>query len=177
MLLSRDFVVIDPTINSRLGSITEPCTGTHSPHCKFRLSFSMSETDIRSLFDYFIGAQEKQLWIRQAERLCRREIDDKLEFGGLLDRNIAGLRRPSDQRYSIATVRPSTHPSSPSRAAKAAAHGAQPEALAPRNPIVGSLLVCCADVLMGHVAVAPTTSVMNSRRLILSPPGKGILTT
>jgi hypothetical protein len=39
------------------------------------------------------------------------------------------------------------------------------------------LLVCCADVLMGHVAVAPTTSVMNSRRLILSPPGKGILTT
>src|SRR5262245_20435091 len=66
-------------------------------------------------------------------------------------------------------VRPSTQPSSRRRAAKAPAHGAKPEALAPRNPIVGSLPVCCADVLMGHVAVALTISVMNSRRLIAAP--------
>src|SRR5215475_6931260 len=66
-------------------------------------------------------------------------------------------------------VRPSTQPSSRKRVAKAAAHGAKAEALAPRNPIVGSLPVCCADVLIGHVAVAPTISVMNSRRLIASP--------
>src|SRR5262249_6880471 len=76
---------------------------------------------------------------------------------------------PSDQRYSIAIVRPSTQSSSRMRATKAAAHGAKPAALAPRNPTIGSLPVCCADVVTGHVTAAPTISVMNSRRLICLP--------
>src|SRR5262245_24538012 len=54
------------------------------------------------------------------------------------------------------------------RATKAAAHGAKPEALAPRNPTIGSLPVCCADVT-GLIAAAPTISVTNSRRLIAAP--------
>src|SRR5262252_1249517 len=65
-------------------------------------------------------------------------------------------------------VRPSTQPSSRRRATKAAAHGAKPEALAPRNPIVGSLPVCCARATSGHAAAAPRNG-MNSRRLI-GPP-------
>ena len=48
--------------------------------------------------------------------------------------------RPSAQRYSIATVRPSIQPSSRSRCTKAAVHGSELEGvLAPRNPMVGSL--------------------------------------
>src|SRR5215831_15767003 len=72
-------------------------------------------------------------------------------------------------------VRPSTQPSSRRRATKAAAHGAKPEALAPRNPIVGSLPVCCAPATSGHAAAAPRNG-MNSRRLI-GPPvqEKGIV--
>ena len=47
--------------------------------------------------------------------------------------------RPSAQRYSIATVRPSIQPSSRSRCTKAAIHWLWAEGvLAPRNPMVGS---------------------------------------
>ena len=47
--------------------------------------------------------------------------------------------RPSDQRYSIVTVRPSIQPSSCSRCAKAATHSLAAErVLRPENPIVGS---------------------------------------
>src|SRR5262249_52296896 len=69
----------------------------------------------------------------------------------------------------MAIVRPSPQPSSRMRATKAAAHGAKPEALAPRNPTIGSLSVCCANAVTGHVAAAPMTTLMNARRLI-SPP-------
>ena len=74
--------------------------------------------------------------------------------------------RPSAQRYSIATVRPSIQPSSRSRCTKAAVHWLQFEGvLAPRNPMVSSLPGCCARAASGHAA-APPTRVMKSRRLI-----------
>ena len=46
----------------------------------------------RSSFDHLVGAQQERFRDRQAERLGGREIDDELEFGRLLDRDIAGLR-------------------------------------------------------------------------------------
>ena len=44
------------------------------------------------LFDHLVGAQQERLRDRQAERLGGRKIDDKLESGRLLNRDIAGLR-------------------------------------------------------------------------------------
>ena len=46
----------------------------------------------RSVIRHLVGAQQERLWYRQPERLGGREIDDKIEFGRLLDRNIARLR-------------------------------------------------------------------------------------
>ena len=72
---------------------------------------------------------------------------------------------PSTQRYSIATVRPSTQPSSRSRSTKASIHSLAAErVLGPRNPMVGSLPGCCARAVNGHAAAAPPSSIMNSRR-------------
>src|SRR4029077_2208377 len=60
--------------------------------------------------------------------------------------------RPSAQRYSIATVRPSVQPSSRSLCTKTADQRVQAEGvLAPRNPMVGSLPGCCARAASGHV--------------------------
>src|SRR6516162_10934973 len=42
-------------------------------------------------FDHLVGAQQERLRNGQAECLGGREIDDKLESGWLLDRNITGL--------------------------------------------------------------------------------------
>src|SRR5262249_10103604 len=76
--------------------------------------------------------------------------------------------RPSVQRYSIATVRPSIQPSSRSRAAKAAVHGPQDVGSAPMSPPMGTLPAGCARAASGHTA-APPSSVMNSRLLTRSP--------
>jgi hypothetical protein len=76
--------------------------------------------------------------------------------------------RPSDQRYSIAMVRPSIQPSSRSRCTKAAVQGLQTEASVPKNPMVGSFPGCCARAAIGH-AIAPPSTVMNSRRFIAPP--------
>ena len=74
--------------------------------------------------------------------------------------------RPSAQRTSIATVRPSIQPSSRSRCAKAATHGLAAEGVGPtRNPMVGSFVGCCARAASGHAAAAPPSSVMNLRRV------------
>jgi hypothetical protein len=71
--------------------------------------------------------------------------------------------RPSAHRYSIATVRPSVHPSSRSRCTKAAVRSLWATGvLSPKNPMVGSF-ACCALAAIGHAA-APPISVMNSRR-------------
>jgi hypothetical protein len=81
--------------------------------------------------------------------------------------------RPSAQRYSIATVRPSVQPSSRSRCATAATHCPAAAAVpAPRNPTVGFLLGC-ARAMSGHAAAAPLSSVMNSRLLTRSPRRRG----
>src|SRR5260370_27180704 len=72
--------------------------------------------------------------------------------------------RPSAQRTSIATVRPSIQPSSRSRSLKAVTHWPAAEAVGPlRNPIVGSFPACCARALSGDAA-APPRNVMNARR-------------
>src|SRR5262245_29595423 len=78
--------------------------------------------------------------------------------------------RPSAQRYSIATVRPSVQPSSSNRRTKAAVQSRQLDAvLTPRYPMVGSF-GCCACPARGLAAAAPPKSVMNSRRRIIRSP-------
>ena len=76
--------------------------------------------------------------------------------------------RPSAQRYSIARVRPSIQPSSPSRCTRAAVHGRATEAVVgPRTPMVGSFATCCPRAASGHETV-PLRRMMNSRRFIRS---------
>ena len=71
--------------------------------------------------------------------------------------------RPSAQRYSNATVRPSIQPSSCSRRSKAATYWFQTEGVAaPKTPIVGGLPGCCALAASGHAAAPPSTD-MNCR--------------
>ena len=73
--------------------------------------------------------------------------------------------RPSAQRYSIATVRPSIQPSSRSRCTKAAVHGPQAEAVpVPREPDGRQLRRLLRARRERPPAAAPPSSVMNSRR-------------
>ena len=46
------------------------------------------------LFDHLVSAQEEISTDRQSERSRCFEIDDKLEFGGLLNRQVGRLRAP-----------------------------------------------------------------------------------
>ena len=46
---------------------------------------------VASLFDHLIGAGEQCGWHGEAERLCGLEIDDQLDFRGLLDRQVGCL--------------------------------------------------------------------------------------
>jgi hypothetical protein len=52
----------------------------------------MHRSKTASLFDHLVGAQEEISTDRKSE--CSRcfEIDDKLEFGGLLNRQVGRLR-------------------------------------------------------------------------------------
>ena len=73
--------------------------------------------------------------------------------------------RPSAQRTSIATVRPSIQPSSRSRCTKAALRQLSTEALVGfKNPMVGSFSACCARAPSGHTARLPTSNETNLRR-------------
>jgi hypothetical protein len=42
-------------------------------------------------FNNFIGEREKHRWQLKTERLSGLQVDDKSEFGWLLDREIGGL--------------------------------------------------------------------------------------
>src|SRR5262245_66283456 len=42
-------------------------------------------------FDHLVGEQQKRFRNRETERLGRLEVDDKLEFRGLLDREVGRL--------------------------------------------------------------------------------------
>src|SRR5260370_18563463 len=45
-----------------------------------------------SLFDHLVSGSEQRRWNGEAERLRCLEIDDQLEFGWLLDRQVARFR-------------------------------------------------------------------------------------
>src|SRR5882724_8917704 len=60
-------------------------------------------------------------------------------------------------------VRPSIQPSSPSRCTKAAVHGLQPEASAPRNPMAGSLRDGCAYATSSNPPAPQPRRAMISR--------------
>jgi DDE family transposase len=78
--------------------------------------------------------------------------------------------RPSAQRYSIATLRPSIQPSSCRRCTKALTRWLSSEdVLGPKNPMVGSFGDCCARAARGHMIAAPPRRVISSRRLTPSP--------
>src|ERR1700730_17946121 len=46
----------------------------------------------RNSFDYLVSAQQERFRYLEAERLGGREIDDEIELGRLLDRDVARLR-------------------------------------------------------------------------------------
>src|SRR5215831_10521569 len=74
------------------------------------------------------------------------------------------------QRYSIATFWPSTYPASDKPRRKTARFaGGESDAAALRYPTIGTA-GCCALAAIGHVAAAPPSSVMNSRRRIIRSP-------
>src|SRR5262249_52775826 len=75
--------------------------------------------------------------------------------------------RPSAQRYSILTLRPSFQPSSCNCCTKEATRWPSAAGVAPpKYPVVGSFGGCCARAASGQPAAAPPSSVMNARRLI-----------
>jgi len=80
---------------------------------------------------------------------------------------------PSAQRYSMATLRPSTYPLSrrPWRNGRRRSAYKSGDSV-PSNPIIG-IGACCALAASGHTAAAPPSSVMNWRRFIRSPRRRG----
>jgi hypothetical protein len=47
-----------------------------------------------SLFNHLVGAAEQRPGNLEAKRLCSDQIDDKIEFGRLLDREVTRFRSP-----------------------------------------------------------------------------------
>src|SRR6202047_1339045 len=54
------------------------------------------------LFDHLVGAQKEGLRNVEAERFGGRQVDDQLELGRLLDRNVGGLRPLEDLVNKVA---------------------------------------------------------------------------
>ena len=46
------------------------------------------------LLDHLVGAGEERLRHSDAQRLCRRQVEDEIELGRLLDWQVARLRPP-----------------------------------------------------------------------------------
>ena len=122
------------------------------------------------------GSAEMASTIGTSEVTCLAMIPPTVRITATLRRtNSAAISasrsaRPSAQRYSIATFRPSAQPSSRSRCRKALVHWVQPACVpAPRNPMVGSRVAGCARAASGQATAAPSR-VTNSRRLMTPPP-------
>src|SRR5215204_6488823 len=67
---------------------------TSPPSPRSAKSRSASSTSVRppaASFDHLVGAREEGRWDSQVEHLRGLEIQDQLEFRGLLDRKVAGL--------------------------------------------------------------------------------------
>src|SRR5262252_8283451 len=47
-------------------------------------------------FNHLVGAQQDPSWQLDSDRSCGLEVDDKLEFRGLLDRQVGRLRALED---------------------------------------------------------------------------------
>ena len=108
-----------------------------------------------------VGRHREHDWDRRSCLLCGGTALPTVRMVATLSRTNSAANstnrslRPSAQRYSIATVWPSIHPSSRSRCTKAAVQSLQFEGvLAPRKPIVSSF-ACCARAASGHATEAP----------------------
>ena len=51
---------------------------------------------VSKLLDHLVGAGEQRWMNVQSECLCRRQIDNEIKFGRLLDRNFCRLSAPQD---------------------------------------------------------------------------------
>jgi hypothetical protein len=59
-----------------------------------------------SLFDHLVSESKRFRWNFEAERLGGRKIDDKIEFGRLLDRDISRLRTTENLVNVVARTPP-----------------------------------------------------------------------
>src|SRR5215469_13483488 len=57
------------------------------------------------LLDHLVGEREQRRWDFEAERLGGRQIDDEIELGRLLDRDVPGLR-PVQNLVNVVTGAP-----------------------------------------------------------------------
>ena len=69
------------------------CARAASGHAAAAPPSSVMNSRRRS-FDHLVGADEQRRWNVDAERLCGLEVDEQLDFGGLLHREIGGLLAP-----------------------------------------------------------------------------------
>src|SRR5215468_5398830 len=73
--------------------------GTQSWNVRFVPIADITPRSERSLlFDHLVGAREHRPGNGKTERLGALQVDDKLEFGRLLDRNVGRLR-PAARSY------------------------------------------------------------------------------
>jgi hypothetical protein len=80
-------MIIDSASSAR--SALPPRADIVSPASQVRKVPKAEIDDV--LFDQLVGASEKRRWDGYADRLCRLEVDDEIEFGGLLHRKITRL--------------------------------------------------------------------------------------
>jgi hypothetical protein len=74
-----EIIVNSPPLKIRVLRL-QPCACSHAPH--------QNELLIRLRVDHVISADEKRRWNRYTNRLSRLQVDKKLKFRGLLNRQI-----------------------------------------------------------------------------------------